>query len=71
LRGEIPYESGVREGMTKLYYKNGNLKWSVLYKKGIRVGAARLYYNDGRVKAEITYKNGRKRRYNCVIQFFC
>ena len=38
---------GTREGLTRVYYRNGTLKKEVLYKKGRKEGPARRFYKDG------------------------
>jgi antitoxin component YwqK of YwqJK toxin-antitoxin module len=44
------YSDGVKEGVWKAWYANGNLKHEITFEKGIAKGAAKFYYNDGSIR---------------------
>ena len=39
--------SGTRDGITRIYYRNGSLKKELLYKNGRKEGPARRLFKDG------------------------
>jgi len=47
-----------REGIHKIYYKNGNLKLEGMSKNGRNEGEHKVYYESGNLWQIITYKNG-------------
>jgi len=72
LKGEIPYEEGVKEGIAKFYAKDGRLVEIVNYKKGFvasrekvnqkdekgrKQGLWKEYYPNGRLKTERRFKD--------------
>ncbi len=61
LKEEAHYnDAGKREGITRTYYRNGQLKKEVMYKNGRKEGPARRLFKDGS-RFEFECKNGRKR----------
>jgi len=47
------------DGVSKKYYKNGDIQKTVEYKGGDMHGVYTLYYQDSAVKSVKTYKNGK------------
>jgi len=52
------FVNDVKEGLTKYYYKDGNLKMEVPFVKGIEQGLAKEYSPDGNIITLIEYKRG-------------
>ena len=58
LKEEINYNSaGKREGISKMYYRNGTVKKEILYKNGKKEGPARRFFKDG-TRFEYDCKDG-------------
>ena len=51
---------GVRLGVWREYYENGQLKSEILYQRGSEEFVSRTYYDNGRLTQEQIYKNGKK-----------
>jgi antitoxin component YwqK of YwqJK toxin-antitoxin module len=49
---------GTREGLTRVYYRNGTLKKEVVYKEGKKEGMEKDYSRQGSIRREITYHRG-------------
>jgi antitoxin component YwqK of YwqJK toxin-antitoxin module len=47
-----------RDGITRLYYRNGVLKKEVIYKNGKKEGTEKEYSKNGILHLEISYKDG-------------
>jgi TonB family protein len=47
-----------REGLTRNYYNNGNLKTEISYKEGVFNGPLKTYYPNQRLKRAELYENG-------------
>ena len=61
LKEEAEYdEQGRREGITKIYYRNGRLKKEIMYRNGRKEGPARRLLKDGS-RIEYECKNGREK----------
>ena len=41
------YKNGLREGIAKTYYENGNLKFEGTFKNGVLDGSWKSYYENG------------------------
>lgn len=52
------FKNDIKDGPTKYFYKNGELKKEVFFVNGLEEGMAREYAEDGRAITLITYKNG-------------
>lgn len=44
------YNAGLREGIWKEFWPNGNLKSEISYKQGVLHGSCKLYYGSGKLK---------------------
>jgi antitoxin component YwqK of YwqJK toxin-antitoxin module len=53
------YKNDKLDGVSKTYYKSGNIKKTVEYKDGDMHGAYTMYYEDSVLKSVKTYKNGK------------
>ena len=61
LKEEAHYNTeGQREGITRTYYRNGELKKELLYKNGKKEGSARRLFKDG-TRFEYECKEGREK----------
>jgi antitoxin component YwqK of YwqJK toxin-antitoxin module len=49
---------GKREGLTRVYYRNGTLKKEAVYKNGKKDGTEKKYSKQGIVHLEISYQGG-------------
>ena len=59
--GDLP------DGITKIYYENGNLKALIVFKQGKKEGVCRTYFSSGNVENEIECRNDiiiHKKTYN-------
>lgn len=50
-------KNGKPDGISKLYYNQGQLKEKNMFKKGRLNGLSKLYYDNGQLKAESFFKN--------------
>jgi hypothetical protein len=46
---EVTFQNGVRQGLTKTFYKSGRLQRTYLYKDGLRQDSSCWYYEEGQV----------------------
>lgn len=53
-------QEGRREGVTRIYYRNGQVKKELLYKNGRKEGPARRFFKDGS-RFEYACSNGREK----------
>jgi antitoxin component YwqK of YwqJK toxin-antitoxin module len=61
LREEAHYNAkGRREGVTRIFYRNGKLKKELLYKNGKKEGPARRFFKDG-TRFEYECNDGREK----------
>lgn len=61
LKEEAQYdEQGRREGITRIYYRNGQVKKEITYRDGEKEGPARRLIKDGS-RIEYECKNGREK----------
>ncbi len=59
LKEESHYNAeGKREGISRLYYRNGKLKRESMYKNGKKEGIEEEYSKNGVLRLEISYKDG-------------
>lgn len=56
---EIPYENGLKNGLAKQYYANGNIWKESPYKDGKLEGVVKVYDRDGRLTRSAEYTNGK------------
>lgn len=54
---ESEFKNGVKDGLTKTYYINGNLRGTLWYKNGLREDSAKWYYEDGPLFRSTPYRN--------------
>jgi len=54
---EVEYKNGIREGMTRTYYKGGMIEQEIQYKGGVKNGDARWLYPDGKLFRVTPYEN--------------
>jgi hypothetical protein len=50
----------IPHGLSKEYFKNGQLFQEIQYSKGLKHGLYKRYYEDGKVSLEVQYDNGRR-----------
>lgn len=53
-------KKGLADGMTKLYYSNGQVRQEIPFEKGVATGLGKAYDRDGALMVETTYKNNRR-----------
>ena len=56
--GEEYYNNGKKDGLSKIFYENGQLKNESQYKNGILLNE-KEYYNDGQLRFEGNYEDAR------------
>ena len=56
---EANYKNGKREGLSKSYFENGQLKEETTDENDKREGISKSYYENGQLKSEINYINGK------------
>lgn len=49
---EAQYRHGIKDGTTRVWYNNGQLKYEANYKMGAANGLRKEWYEDGKLKAE-------------------
>ena len=54
----IPYQYGKREGISKKYYRTGEIYAETSYKDDLLHGARKVYYRAGPVKSIVNYYQG-------------
>ena len=57
-REEREYKNGKRNGLTKKWYKNGQLRSETNYKDGEKDGIHKVWYENGQLEWEGNYKDG-------------
>lgn len=57
---EWGFVNGERDGVDRIYYSSGELRYEDAYKKGIQHGLSRSYNKDGSVSMEDEYVSGKK-----------
>jgi antitoxin component YwqK of YwqJK toxin-antitoxin module len=58
LKEETEYnDEGKREGITRIYYRNGSLKKEMIFKNGKKEGPSKRFFKDG-ARFEYECKNG-------------
>lgn len=57
---ETPYKDGKIDGISRSYYKNGNVKAEVPHSNGDINGHIKWYYETGELERDMSYKNGLK-----------
>lgn len=60
LVSEESYQSGVKNGYSKVFFPEGGLADSTWYRKGKMDGWSEQYYSDGKLKVQTFYRNGEK-----------
>lgn len=58
LTSEENYIDGILNGVSKIYYSNGNLRSIQNYKNGKEIGIAKTYHKNGLLCSEINYGDG-------------
>ncbi|KXX69735.1 toxin-antitoxin system YwqK family antitoxin [Flammeovirga sp. SJP92] len=56
-RAEINYTKGVKDGLSKTYYKSGKLKQEINYVMGKKEGVSKMYHTNGTLYKEAFYEN--------------
>lgn len=60
LKTKIQYTNGVKDGISYLYYKDGEtVQLEMTYAKGLREGISKKYYQNGKIYAETSYRNNK------------
>lgn len=54
------YVNGLREGLSKTFYDNGNLITEVNYSNGKKEGEVINYYKGGKIKGKLTYLHNKQ-----------
>jgi len=62
IRYEWYYKNGVKDGISKGWYPNGNLKHTQTWKDGIQYGKDIWYYENGQMRDEGEFKDGKYHR---------
>ena len=57
LRGETPFQNGLREGVAKTYYENGALKGEATFKNDKFEGLKKEFFDSGRIQSEVPFVN--------------
>jgi antitoxin component YwqK of YwqJK toxin-antitoxin module len=60
LAGIETYNKGVRDGISCVYYDNGNISESFWYENGARNGPWRQYYENGRLRMETFFEDDQR-----------
>jgi len=60
LKSEVFIHNGKKEGIYKLYYRNGQLYSEVNYIDGKENGIYKSYHTNGKLKEEVNYIDGKK-----------
>lgn len=60
LKRKIHFKKGLLEGISRIYYPNGNVKEIRSYKRGKKHGTWITYYADGTKSAIANYASGKK-----------
>jgi antitoxin component YwqK of YwqJK toxin-antitoxin module len=58
LKREEHLVNGKREGLTRIYYRNGKIKLEVNFKNGVPDGIARRFYKDGNLHTQWHFRDG-------------
>lgn len=61
----VNYDQGIRHGLTRCWYPNGQTYWSVDFKHGDMHGPLLVYHPDGTVKRRAYYKRGLDKENAC------
>jgi antitoxin component YwqK of YwqJK toxin-antitoxin module len=57
---EIPYKTGVIDGIARKYYENGKIKNEIPYKNGEIHGIVKTYYENGILRQEENILSGKR-----------
>jgi len=60
IQRQTPFLNGLKDGLEKHYYDNGNVQWEREYKNGKRIGARRDFYENGKLMRESGYNDEEK-----------
>ena len=52
------YKNGKKDGLSEIYYENGQLKQKENYKDGALDGLSEIYYENGQLEHKANYKKG-------------
>lgn len=64
----VNYDQGIKHGITRSWYPNGQTYWSCDYKNGEMHGPLLVFYPDGSTKRRAYYKWGMPRESKCFDQ---
>ena len=59
LASEINYKDGERDGLSKTWHSNGQLRMTSNYKDGELDGLAKTWHSNGHLDAEVNWKDGK------------
>ena len=62
IRYEWYYKNGVKDGISKGWYPNGNLKHTQTWKDGVQHGEDIWYHENGQMRDEGEFKDGKYHR---------
>ena len=62
IRYEWYYKNGVKDGISKGWYPNGNLKHTQTWKDGVQHGKDIWYHENGQMRDEGEFKDGKYHR---------
>tara|TARA_A100001011_G_C13725318_1_gene601283 strand:- start:26 stop:532 length:507 start_codon:yes stop_codon:yes gene_type:complete len=54
------FKNGIKNGVHKIWYENGQLKYQGNYINGKPDGVYKSWYKNGQLKMEVDYRNGKK-----------
>ena len=57
LKTRVNYKDGLKDGVSYVYYRNGNVQLAMNYESGKREGVSKKYYENGQLYAETPYIN--------------
>jgi len=60
LVSEESYQTGVKEGVSRVYFPGGGVAEITTWKNGVMDGLSEQYFSDGKIKVRLSYKNGEK-----------
>lgn len=58
-------KKGLKHGVEKIYYKNGNLSSEEHWRNGRRYGLSKCYYENGNLESEEILENGKSKFFKC------
>lgn len=54
----VTYQNGIKNGVSKRWYDNGNINYETQYVNGRKQGLTKVWYKNGQLQSEATYFKG-------------